>query len=371
MKIPFVDLSREATLLSNEIKDEIELVLSSGNFINGPKVRLFEKKFAEYCGVKHAISVGNGSDGLTFILKALNIGNGDTVICPANSFIASAWSIIAAGATPIFCDVNDDLQLKVEDLSEIILPSTKAIMGVHLTGKLCDVDEIRKLCNKNNLFFIEDAAQAIGAANSEGLKSGSFGIAASFSLHPLKNLSVYGDGGMITTNDSEIATKATLLRNHGLENRDKSKIWGFNSRLDEMQAAIGLIKLKYIDKWTDRYIEIAKLYSEKITEKVSKPQTKSGFKDVFHNYIIKVPTISRDRVMCELSKAGIETKIHYPIPLHLQECANSLGYKEGDIPNAELFAKSMISLPIFPLLKNDEVNYVIENLNFIFNNLKL
>ncbi len=371
MKIPFVDLSREATLLTDEIKDEIDLVLRSGNFINGPKVKLFEKKFAEFCGVEHAISVGNGSDGLTFILKALNIGHGDTVICPANSFIASAWSIIAAGATPIFCDVNDDLQLKVNDLSKKILPSTKAIMGVHLTGKICDVDQIKKLCDKNNLFFIEDAAQAIGAANPEGLKSGSFGIAASFSLHPLKNLSVYGDGGMITTNDSEIATKAILLRNHGLENRDKSKIWGFNSRLDEIQAAIGLIKLKYIDKWTDRYIEIAKLYSEKITEKVSKPQTKPGYKDVYHNYIIKVPTTSRDKIMIELSKVGIETKIHYPIPLHLQECANSLGYKEGDIPNTELFARSMISLPIFPLLKNDEIDYVIENLNFIVNSLNL
>ncbi len=369
MQIPFVDLSREATLLTDEIKNEIELVLRSGNFINGPKVKLFEEKFADFCGVENAISVGNGSDGLTFILKSLNIGKGDTVVCPANSFIASAWSIIAAGATPIFCDVNDDLQLNVKHLSDIVLPSTKAVMGVHLTGQLCDVKEISKFCVKNNLFFIEDAAQAIGAANPEGLKSGSFGIAASFSLHPLKNLSVYGDGGIITTNDSEIAKKVTLLRNHGLENRDKSKIWGFNSRLDEIQAAIGLIKLKYIDKWTDRYIEIAKLYSEKITEKVTKPLTKPGYKDVYHNYIIKVPEISRGKIMRELSKVGIETKIHYPIPLHLQECAKSLGYKEGDIPNTELFAKSMISLPIFPLLKNDEVDYVIENLNFIVNNL--
>ena len=363
MQIPFVDLSREATMLSDEIKNEVDLILRSGNFINGPKVKLFEKEFAEYCGVKHAISVGNGSDGLTFILKALNIGKGDTVICPANSFIASAWSIVAVGAVPIFCDVNNHLQLEVKDLSRIILPSTKAIMGVHLTGKLCDVEEIKTFCEKNNLFFIEDAAQAIGASDPKGSKAGSFGIAASFSLHPLKNLSVCGDGGVITTNDSEIASKANLLRNHGLENRDKSKIWGFNSRLDEIQAAIGLIKIKYIDQWTQRYIEIAKIYSEKITDKVFKPKTKYGYKDVFHNYIIKVPANFRDLIMNELSKKGVETKIHYPIPLHLQECAKNLGYKEGDIPNTELLAKSMISLPIFPLLNNNEIEYIIENLN--------
>ena len=253
--------------------------------------------------------------------------------------------------------------VSASDIAKVIKPSTKAIMVVHLTGKLCDTNSISKLCNENDLFLIEDSAQAIGAKDSNNNKSGSFGIAGSFSLHPLKNLSIYGDGGVITTNNKLVFDKTILLRNHGLENRDNSKIWGFNSRLDELQAAYALIKLKHIEDFTNRYISIAKKYSENLSAKIIKPKISILNRDVFHNYVIRVSPEYRDEIMYLLQELGIETKIHYPIPLHLQKCASNLGYKKGDIPKVEYYANSMISLPIFPFLKDIEVEYIIENLN--------
>tara|TARA_B100000401_G_C52784610_1_gene710145 strand:+ start:226 stop:1341 length:1116 start_codon:yes stop_codon:yes gene_type:complete len=364
MKVPFVDLSREADFLLEELKIEAEEVLKSGIYISGSKVEEFEKKFADYCNVRFAISVGNGSDGLTFIMKALNIGNGDTVICPANSFIASAWSIIATGAVPIFCDVEEDMLISVKEIERVIKPSTKAIMAVHLTGKLCDINSISKFCKENNLYFIEDSAQAVGALDSNNRKSGSFGIASSFSLHPLKNLSIYGDGGVITTDERSIFENTCLLRNHGLKNRDQSKIWGFNSRLDEIQAAFALVKLRHIEDFTKKYISIANLYSQNLSSSIIKPKS-SKQRDVFHNYVVRVNPAYRAEIMSSLKESGIDTKIHYPIPLHLQECSKNLGYKNGDFPKVELFSKSMISLPIFPFLKDIEIEYVIEKFNQI------
>ena len=301
-------------------------------------------------------------------MKSLKIGEGDTVICPANSFIASAWSIIASGAKPIFCDVGEDMLISIKDIEKVILPSTKAIMGVHLTGKLCDNESISKYCKEKNIYFIEDAAQAFGAKDQNGNTSGSFGIAASFSLHPLKNLAIYGDGGIITTNDDSVFEMVSLLRNHGLVNRDESKIWGFNSRLDELQAAYALVKMRHIEEFTERYVSIAKAYSNNLSEKVIKPKIQDKRRDVFHNFVIRVSPKNRDYIMKKLLDKGVETKIHYPIPLHLQECSNDLGYKVGDIPNVEYYCRSMISLPIYPLLSEEEIDYVIESLNNIIKN---
>ncbi len=363
MKVPFVDLSREASSISHELINVTSKVINSGQYVFGPNLDEFEEKFAAYCDVKFAIGVGNGSDALVLIMRSLGIGPGDEVICPANSFIASAWSIVAVGAKPVFCDVGDDLLISLKNLNSIKTKSTKAIMAVHLTGKLCDMSNLSKFCKDNELFLIEDSAQAIGAKDNNNKKAGSFGVAGAFSLHPLKNLSVYGDGGVVTTNSSEISTKIKNLRNHGLVNRDKCSEWGFNTRLDELQAAYALVKMKYIEKWTERYIYIAKKYSERISNKVMKPQTNFGYRDVFHNYIIVVPEEIRNKFMSQLLIMGVDTKIHYPIPLHLQPCSISLGYREGDLPNAERLAKSMISLPIYPLLKESEIDYVIEVLN--------
>ena len=369
MQVPFVDLSREANSILEEIIQSTRQVISSGIYINGENVKKFEKEFALYCGVNHAISVGNGSDALTFIMKGLNIGENDEVICPGNSFIASAWSIAATGATPVFCDVEDDLLLSVETISKCLTPKTKAVMAVHLTGKICNLDLIAPFCEKKNLFLIEDAAQSIGSISESGQRSGSYGVAGAFSLHPLKNLAVYGDGGVVTTNSEYLSNQIKLLRNHGLVNRDESLIWGFNSRLDELQAAYGIIKLKYIEEWTKKYIEIANQYSSKLTNKIIKPITRKNCRDVFHNYVILVPPNFRDLIMKKLSKLEIETKIHYPIPLHLQKCSSKLGYKNGDIPNVERLAKSMISLPIYPSLTQYEINYIINSINQIITDL--
>ena len=363
MDIKFVDLSREVKLIEEDLISATKKVLNSGNYISGEHVYLFEKEFADFCGVRNAISVGNGSDGLKIIMKSLGIGIGDEVICPANSFIASAWSIIDTGATPVFCDVEDNLLLSLESVKKYKSSNTKALMAVHLTGKLCEMDILNNYCKKENIYLIEDAAQSVGAANNNNEKSGSLGIAGSFSMHPLKNLSVYGDGGVITTNSDELAKEMLMLRNHGLINRDEAKIWGINSRLDELQAAYALIKLKKIKTWNKKYIKIATTYNKNLSNKITKPKTQNGYLDIFHNYIIQVPEEIRDQFMKELLNVGIETKIHYPIPLHLQSCSKSLGYKNGDLPNSEKLAKRMISLPIYHTLKESEVDYVIDNVN--------
>ena len=369
MKISFIDLKREAKLIKNELLNVTEDIILSGNYIGGKNVDLFEDKFSKFCGVSNSVSVGNGSDGLKIIMKALDIGNGDEVICPANSFIASAWSIFETGATPVYCDVEDDLLMSIRTIDKCKTLKTKAIMAVHLTGKLCDLDNILDYCTANNILLIEDAAQSIGATNSKNKKAGSFGIASSFSLHPLKNLAVYGDGGIITTNSKDLAKEMKIIRNHGLINRDESIRWGLNSRLDELQAAYGLVKLNYIDSWNKKHVEIADRYNRNISNKVIKPRTISGHLDIYHNYIIQVPIELRDLIIESLLELGVETKIHYPIPLHLQKCSSELGYKNGDIQNVERLAKTMISLPIYHTLDDNEINYIIESVNTVINKL--
>lgn len=363
LKIPFVDLKREANFFKKELIRVTQEVIISGNYIGGNNVIKLEEELANYCGTKYAVTVGNGSDALVFAMRALGIRKGDEVICPSNSFIASAWAIEAVGAKPVFCDVEDDLLISIEQIKKCISVNTRAILAVHLTGKLCNVEPLIDFCEENNIFLLEDAAQAMGAEDNIGRRAGSFGVAAGFSMHPLKNFAVYGDGGFLTTNSEEIAKEVKLLRNHGLINRDAAIKWGFNSRLDSLQAAYALVKIKKLEELTVKYIEIANLYSQNLTNKLKKPTTRKGCRDVFHNYVVSVDPQIRNLVMKRLLDYGIETKIHYPIPLHLQDCARSLGYKPGDIPNTERLAKSMISLPIYPFLEREEIDHVIYFLN--------
>ena len=365
LKIPFVDLKREANFFLKDLISNTERVLKSGMYINGDSVHQFENSVSEYLKVKYTISVGNGSDALTFILRAIGVSEGDEVICPANSFIATAWAIVAVGAKPVFCDVNKDLLLDSKDFEKKITPNTKAVIPVHLTGRVFDIDRISKICNHNSIDIIEDAAQSFGAHNKLNQKTGSLSRAGAFSLHPLKNLSIYGDGGLITTNDETIAEKCKLLRNHGLVNRDKAILWGYNSRLDELQAAFASIKLKNIEFLTRRYIEIAKFYNEKLTNKIEKPLIRGDYRDVYHNYVIQVPSKIRNQLQSDLLIHGVDTKIHYPIPLHLQECSKNLGYKKGDFPVSEKLSNSMISLPIYPLLEHEEIEYIASKFNFL------
>ena len=362
-KIPFVNLSLQFKNLENELNQVFLEVGRSGNYILGDSVNQFEKKIAEYCNVKHTISVANGSDALFLCLKAYGIGPGDEVITAANSFIATAWVIVATGAKPILVDVCDDLNIDPKSIIKAITSNTKAIIPVHLAGRSAPMTEIMSIADKFGILVIEDAAQAIGASY-RNKKIGSIGNAAGFSLHPLKNLGVYGDGGFVTTNDDSLADKLKLLRNHGLLNRDNCVVWGYNSRLDTMQAAFALVKLKYLDKWNIRNREIAERYRNKLKNYVNVPLDQEWEYNVYHNFIIT--TSERDNLQKHLQNAGIGTAIHYPIPIHLQLVANSLGLSKGSFPKVEKLAEQMLSLPIYPELSNIEVDNISEVLISFF-----
>jgi len=363
MNVPFVDLSREANLLFQDLIKSTEQVLKSGIYINGPNVQKFEKIASEYFQVKYAISIGNGSDALTFILRCLDLKKDDEIIIPANSFIATAWAVIAAGAKPVFCDVNNDMLMDTFDFEKKITSKTVAVIPVHLTGRVFEVSNIIETCEKFNIKIIEDAAQSFGAYDTDKQKTGTLGLAGAFSLHPLKNLSIYGDGGLIITDDKDIADKCKLLRNHGLKDRDNAILWGYNSRLDELQAAYAIIKLSKIEEFSEKYIKVASFYDANLSSLFIKPEIRNNYRDVYHNYVVRVSPNIRDSVREFMSKKGVGTAIHYPIPLHLQECASHLNVKKGDIPNVEYFANSMISLPIYPTLEQQELNYIVNTAN--------
>jgi dTDP-4-amino-4,6-dideoxygalactose transaminase len=363
MNIPFVDLARQFRSIESELSKTFLDIGHSGNYIMGERLESFELKIAEFCNVKHAIGVADGSSAMFLILKALGIGQGDEVITATNSFIASAWVIVASGAKPVLVDVADDFNIDPQKIEAAITSSTKAIIPVHLTGRAAKMNEINEIAKRHNLEVIEDAAQAIGA-RYYNKPVGSLGTAAGFSLHPLKNLGIYGDGGVITTNDSALDAKVRLLRNHGLRNRDECEVWGYNSRLDTLQAAFAEIKLTKLDAWNSRCRKIAQSYRERLGSYVQVPVDEPWEKCVYHNFVIR--TQERDELMRYLKDNGVDTRIHYPIPIHLQDAAKSLGYQLGDFPNAERYALTMLSLPIFPELNDEEVDYVITSIQNFF-----
>ncbi len=358
MHVPFVDLPRRYRNLKPQIMAGIETVLDSGNYILGETVERFEKKMASFLGCRYVLAVANGTDALILGLKVLGIGDGDEVIVPANSFIASAGAVAMAGAKPVFCDVDDDLNIDSELISTLITSKTKAIIPVHLTGRPANMKPIWAIAKQHGLYIIEDAAQAIGAKYHDKMV-GNLGDMGCFSLHPLKNLSVYGDGGFISLNDEALYKTLKLSRNHGLKDRDTCLQWGLNSRLDAIQSVIAEIGMQYIDEWTLRHREIASLYREGLRAWVKVPEEDPGYYSVYHNFVLL--TENRDELQANLAALGVETKIHYPIPLHLQPAAETLGYQTGDFPRTEKFAKQMMSLPIYPEMTNDEVQYVISS----------
>lgn len=363
LKVPFVNLAAAYKNDAQEIQRVMDEIGNSGHYILGKHVKNFEDQFANYIGTNYAIGVANGSDALFLIMKALGIGPGDEVITQPNSFIASAWTIVATGATPVFCDVDETLGIDPEQILKLITPRTKAVMPVHLTGNPTRVDSIQEVLEGKDIVLIEDAAQAVGA-KINGKRVGSFGIAAMFSLHPLKNLGVLGDGGVITTNNSEIYNRIIKLRNHGLVDRDHCEIWGYNSRLDEIQAAIGSIRLGKLDNNTSRVREIANKYSVELMDLVKLPKSYDASEPVFHNYIIH--TQNRDELQAFLLSIGVETKVHYPVPIHLQECAKYLGYKIGSFPICEYQSTNSLSLPIYPELSDEQVESVISGIKSFF-----
>ncbi len=356
MKVPYINLGLQHKDIKSEILDSIGALLDSGQFIMGDELTKFEASFAKIAGTTYALGVANGTDSLFLTMRALGIGAGDEVITAPNSFLASASSVALIGATPVFADVRDNFNLDPARLEKAITKKTKAIIAVHLTGRPADMEEIMAIANRHNIPVIEDAAQAVGAS-LHGKPVGSFGIAGSFSLHPLKNLSACGDGGVITTNDEALYKKLVVARNHGLKNRDECAFWSYNSRLDTMQAAILNVKLKKLDQWNERRRAIAKKYSDALNGlDMILPIEADGMKSVYHTYIIQYS--HRDELKNYLGEKGIDTKIHYPLPIHYQEAASGLGYKKGDFPVTEKQSETILSLPVYPELTDEQVNYV-------------
>lgn len=360
MIVPFLDLKPQYESIKEEIDSAISGVVSSQHFILGSELEAFEEEFAAYLGVKYVVGVNSGTDALILSLLALGIGKGDEVITPVNSFIATTMAIIQTGATPIFVDCDrDTYQIDAQRVEEKISKKTKAILPVHLYGAPFDVGKVKEIAEKNNLFLVEDAAQAHGATFN-GRKVGSFGDLAAWSFYPSKNLGAYGDGGAISTNNEVLYEKLLKLRNYGQVKKYYHETYGINSRLDEIQAAVLRVKLKHLDEWNKkRNLVVEKYHKLIINYKFQKivENSKSSY------YIFSIESSRRDDLQKYLDKNGIQTLIHYPVPIHLQEVYRYLGYHNGDFPVAEKIADRVLSTPIYAELKSDQQDYVINKLN--------
>lgn len=360
MKIEFVDLKRQYKNHKKEIDYAIQNVLDKGTFTLGEELEVFEKEFANFCEAKYCVGVASGTDALFLSLLAMGIGPGDEVITAPNSFIATALCVSMAGAKPVFVDIDSKTyNIDTTKIEEKITPRTKAIIPVHLYGQPADMGKIKEIAQKHNLKILEDACQAHGA-RYKGTRVGNFGDAAAFSFYPSKNLGAYGDGGAVITNNSEVAEKVLALRVFGGRERDYYQIKGINSRLDIMQAAILRIKLKYLDEWSEKRRQNAKLYNELLKAGVITPIVLENTDSVFHLYVIRAS--KRDELQKYLKEKEISTIVHYPIPIHLQPCYKELGYKKGDFPEAEKASREILSLPIFPELKEEEIKYISQSI---------
>ena len=358
-KVPYVNLSAQHEPIKAELLDSISRVLDHGRFILGKEVEEFERRFAEICEVDYAIGVNSGTDALVLALKALGIGQGDEVITPANSFLASTSCIALVGANPVLVDSQDDYNIDPLRIEQAITPRTRAIIPVHLTGRPAEMQKIMDIAERHGLHVIEDCAQAVGASY-KGQVVGSFGTAGCFSLHPLKTLNAIGDGGVLVTNDEALSKQFKLMRNHGLSNRDDCIAWGFNSRLDTLQAAVLLVKLNYLDEWTERRRSNAQFYQRNLAgvNQVQIPMDEPYERAVYHTFVIQAPR--RDELQRYLAAKGIGTAIAYPTPIHLQRAAIGLGYGAGSFPVTEGQAQRILSLPVYGELKQHQLEYVVE-----------
>lgn len=359
MKVPYIGFAAQYAQEKERLLGALDRTLSAGEYILGSEVASFERKLAKTCGVGHAIGVANGTDALMLVLKALGIGPGDEVITAPNSFVASAASIALAGAKPAFADVGPDQLLDPRAVEAALTPRTKAIMPVHLTGKICDMDALGGIARKRGLLVIEDAAQAIGA-EYRGRRAGSLGRAAAFSFHPLKNLNAAGDAGAVVTDDAALAAKLRLMRNHGLKSRNEVSFWGYNSRLDAVQAAILNQRFKTLPKAVARRRRNAALYRKGLSGVVECPSDSPGCRDVYHLFVIQCDR--RDELQAYLGKAGIATAVHYPVPIHLQPACAALGFSQGDFPRAERQSRRILSLPVHQHLSEEQVGYVVSKI---------
>lgn len=384
--IPFVDLSYQHNSIKQELKAALVQVINKGKFILGSKVQEFEEKIAEYCGTKYAIGVASGTDALYLSLRGLGIGPGDEVITTPYTFFATAEAISLAGAVPVFVDIDEStfninpveilkfLELRCYFSAKSKYPvnrktksSVKAIIPVHLFGQCAEMKQILDIGNKYNLKIIEDGAQCFGSsqlAKGNWRFAGSFGLAGVFSFYPTKNLGALGDGGMIVTSNKELVARLKILRVHGQVAENYHCEIGVNSRLDEIQAAVLLAKMKHLKKWNIERQKICELYSKRLNKLVIIPKILDNNKSVFHQYVIR--TKNRNALKKYLAKNGIETKIYYPLPHHLQRCYKRLGYMKGDLPIAERCARQALALPIYPGLSLEKVEFVCETIRKFF-----
>ncbi|MDX1950166.1 MAG: DegT/DnrJ/EryC1/StrS family aminotransferase [Rickettsiales bacterium] len=358
--IKFLDLKKINDRYKKDFLKTSAKILDSGWYILGKNVAEFEEEFAKYCGTKYAIGVANGLDALILILKGLNIGKGDEVIVPANTYIATILAVVANGAKPVFVEPKlETFNLSPDLIEKKITKRTKAILAVHLYGLVSDIDKISAIAKKHNLYLIEDSAQAHGAIFN-GKRAGAFGVASGFSFYPGKNLGALGDGGAVTTNNKELYNKLKALRNYGSHVKYENIYKGYNSRLDEFQAGVLRTKLKALDEDNKARIKIAKLYNEGINnKKIIKPIFQNDNSNVWHLYVIR--TKNRNELQKYLLENGIETLIHYPIPPHKQEALKE--FKKKKLPIAEKIHREVLSLPISPVMKKSEVEYIINKIN--------
>jgi len=338
---------------------KIRKVVVEGDFTLGRAVNRLEGEYAVLVGAKHGIAVGSGTDALFLSLKSLGIGHGDEVITTPYTFYATIGAIVTAGATPVFIDVKDDYNLDPALIEEKITRRTKAIMPVHWAGKPCDMDAIEAIAHKHGLFIVCDACHAV-KASYKGKGVGGLGTLACYSFHPLKNLNVWGDGGIITTNDNALADKLRLLRNHGLVDRDTCQVFAYNSRLDTIQAVVALHLLDKLDHITQARIANAAYFDEKLQDipEITIPRREKDIKQGYHLYMICCS--KRDELQAYLIEHGVDAKVHYPTPMHLQPAAEYLGHQRGDFPKAEAIAVSALSLPVHEFITREQQDYVID-----------
>ena len=366
MGVPFLDLRQQYWSIKDEVDAGIRQVMDSCRFVLGENVRSFEKEFASFCGTEYAIGVANGTDALRLTLLACGIGKGNEVITVPNTFIATTGAISQTGAKIVFVDVNSSTyNIDVSQIEGAINERTRAILPVHLFGQPADMDPIMEVARKYNLEVIEDACQAHGA-EYKGKKAGSIGDVGCFSFYPSKNLGAFGDGGMVVTNSDEIAQRVRMFRDYGQIKKYEHLVEGYNSRLDEIQAAILRVKLKKLNEWNNLRRGNTSIYDEllKDVDEVITPSKAEYAKHVYHLYVIR--TKKRDKLQEWLKSKGIGTGLHYPVPLHLQKVYEYLGYKEGDFPVTEKCAKEILSLPMFPELTKAQIEKAVTGIKAFF-----
>jgi dTDP-4-amino-4,6-dideoxygalactose transaminase len=358
--IPLVDLKAQYATIRDDVRQAIDEVLDSMQLTIGPNVRAFDKEWADYCGTAHAIGVGSGTDALQLAIRACGVSSGDEVITVSHTFFATVEAIVYANARPILVDVDERTMLMdITSVASRITPRTKAIIPVHLYGRTVDLRPLRQLAQDRGITIIEDAAQSHGALLDDGKKAGAGGRVNCFSFYCSKNLGAYGEAGSITTNDEKLADDLRALREHGQSTRYYHPIVGYNARLDEIQAAILRIKLRHLDEWNARRQAIAAHYNQLLAGlDIITPEIPSGGRHVFYCYAIRVPGGRRDALRAYLTEHGVGTQIHYPVPIHMQEAAQFLGYRKGDLPVTEKVAGEVLSLPMYPELTDAQIDRV-------------